>query len=44
VRNNRRVTSARFDDAEENSEFAGTSPASTMQEESIDSSHEQSSF
>jgi len=58
VRDNRRVTSASFDDAEENSElphhgprpvsgdpgFAGTSQASTMQEESIYSSHEQSSF
>ena len=44
LRDYRRVTSARFDDAEENYEFAGTSPASTMQEESIYSSHEQSSF
>jgi ComF family protein len=40
MRDNRRVISSRFDDVE----FAGTSSASTMQEESIDSSHEQSSF
>jgi len=58
VHENRRVISARFDDAEENSEFpphgprpvrgdpgfAGTAPASTLQEKSIYSSHEQSSF
>lgn len=44
VHNNRRGTSAHFDDAEENTGFAGTSPASTLQEASIYSSHEQSSF
>jgi ComF family protein len=44
VRDYRRVTSSRFDDAEEIFEFAGTSPASAMQEESNYSSHEQSSF
>lgn len=44
VRDSRRTVSARFDDAEENFGSAGRSPAVTLQEASIDSLHEQSSF
>jgi ComF family protein len=44
VYNTRRGSSARFDDAEENFESAGRSPVEVMQEASIYSSHEQSSF
>jgi predicted amidophosphoribosyltransferase len=41
---NRRGSSAGFDDAEKNSSSAGTLPVATLQEASIYSSHEQSSF
>ncbi len=41
---NRRGSSARFDDAEENFGSSGKSPDKTLQEESIHSLHEQSSF
>ena len=44
VRDNRRIISARFDDAEENFESAGRLPVATLHEASIYSSHEQSSF
>jgi ComF family protein len=44
VRDMRREISARFDDAEENFESAGTLPIATLQGASIYSSHEQSSF
>ncbi|MGD0359173.1 MAG: double zinc ribbon domain-containing protein [Terracidiphilus sp.] len=44
VYSNRRGTSAQFDDAEENFEPAGRLPVATLQEASIYSSHEQSSF
>jgi ComF family protein len=44
VFDNRRITSARYDDAEENFRSAGRSPDTTIQEASIDSLHEQSSF
>ncbi|MGA3159931.1 MAG: phosphoribosyltransferase family protein [Terracidiphilus sp.] len=44
VYGNRRGSSTRFDDAEDYFVSAGRSPAATMQEANIDSSHEQSSF
>jgi hypothetical protein len=44
VRDVRRVVSARFDDAEENLNQAGSAPASILQEASIYSSDDQSSF
>jgi ComF family protein len=44
VYSRRRDFSARFDDAEENFRSAGTTPAATLQGESIYSLHEQSSF
>ena len=44
MRDSRRVISARFDDAEENFRSAGTTPVATLQESSIHSLHEQSSF
>jgi ComF family protein len=43
-RDNRRRSSARFDDAEENSVLAGNVPAATLQGASIYSSDDQSSF
>jgi len=44
IHDKRRAASARFDDAEENFESTGKSPVTTLQEASIYSSHEQSSF
>ncbi len=44
VRDVRRVTSSRFDDAEENLNQAGSAPAATLQGASIYSSDDQSSF
>jgi ComF family protein len=44
MHDHRRITSARLDDAEENSEGAGNEPAATLQGASIFSLHGQSSF
>jgi hypoxanthine phosphoribosyltransferase len=44
MRDGRRVESARFDDAEEITRVAGNAPAGSLQEASIYSSQDQSSF